>query len=132
MKITADTNLLVRAIIDDDAIQSPRATAELANAEQVIIPDLVLCELVWVLTSGYSKSREQIMTVVTRLASSLNVRLNTQSVKTGLAFLAQGGDFADGVIASEGSGFGANEFVSFDRKAVALAKNSGIAARMPR
>src|SRR5579862_1596885 len=53
VKITADTNILVRALTDDDAEQSPRAQAELAQAELVAIPPAALCELVWVLTRGY-------------------------------------------------------------------------------
>jgi predicted nucleic-acid-binding protein len=32
VKITADTNILVRALTDDDPAQSPRAQAELALA----------------------------------------------------------------------------------------------------
>ena len=48
MKITADTNILVRALTDDDPLQSPRAQAELAQAELVAIPSAALCELVGV------------------------------------------------------------------------------------
>jgi predicted nucleic-acid-binding protein len=39
-----------------------------------------------------------------------------------------GGDFADGVIAFEGQWLGANTFLSFDKKAVKLAKAQGLSA----
>ena len=46
----------------------------------------------------------------------------------GLSVLEAGGDFADGVIAFDGRWFGAETFVSFDRKAVNLLSASGISA----
>ena len=53
MKITADTNVLVRAITGDDTRQSKIAQEELANADIVALAIPALCELVWVLSQGY-------------------------------------------------------------------------------
>lgn len=50
MKVTADTNILVRALTDDHAQQSMLAKAALEDAETVAMPLCALCELVWVLT----------------------------------------------------------------------------------
>jgi predicted nucleic-acid-binding protein len=50
MKITADTNVLVRAIVGDDVRQSKIAQAELANADVVALALPALCELVRVLS----------------------------------------------------------------------------------
>ena len=46
MKITADTNMLVRALTGDDVEQSQIATAELAAAGLVALPLAALRELV--------------------------------------------------------------------------------------
>jgi predicted nucleic-acid-binding protein len=51
-------------------------------------------------------------------------------VEAGLAVLEAGGDFADGVIAHEGNWLGADAFVTFDKKAVALLKAQNILARL--
>ncbi len=56
MKITADTDILVRAITEDDPAQSAAAQAELAAADSVAITLPALCELVWVLAQGYRTS----------------------------------------------------------------------------
>jgi predicted nucleic acid-binding protein len=56
MKITADTNVLVRAAVQDDAHQARKATNILQQAELVAVPVPVLCEFVWVLHRGYKKS----------------------------------------------------------------------------
>ena len=53
MKITADTNVLVRAITGDDERQSKLAQAELAKADAIALALPALCELVWVLSQAY-------------------------------------------------------------------------------
>ena len=130
MKITADTNVLVRAITGDDAQQSRIAQAQLANADMVALAIPVLCELVWVLSQGYRTSASEIAAAIRRLMNSDNVVVNRPAAEAGLALLDAGGDFADGVIGYEGSWLGAGTFVSFDRKAVKLMDAQGKSARL--
>jgi predicted nucleic-acid-binding protein len=129
MKITADTNVLVRAIMEDDERQSGIAQAELANAEVVALALPVLCELVWVLSQGYRIPSADIAQTIRRLVNSDNVIVNRPAVDAGLALLDAGGDFADGAIAYEGSWHGADVFVSFDKRAVKLMAAQGGSAR---
>jgi predicted nucleic-acid-binding protein len=103
MKITADTNVLVRAITGDDEQQSKVAQTELANASVVALPLPALCELVWVLSQGYKISAADIAEAVRRLTDGANVVVNRPGVAAGLVMLDAGGDFADGIIAYEGS-----------------------------
>lgn len=130
MKITADTNVLVRALTEDDAKQSRLAHAELAGAESVALTLPALCELVWVLSSGYGLPSTEIANAIRDLIGSANVIANRPAIEAGLALLDLGGDFADGVIAYEGNWLGADSFVSFDKKAVKLMATKGIAARL--
>lgn len=130
MKITADTNVLVRALVGDDARQSKAAQAELAKAELVALAIPALCELVWVLSQGYKIPPADIAEAIRRLINSANVAVNRAAAQAGLEALEAGGDFADGVIAHEGKWLGAETFVSFDRKAVKLLKAGGNAARV--
>lgn len=130
MKITADTNVLVRAITGDDERQSKIAQAELAQADVVALALPALCELVWVLSQGYKIPRDEISEAIRRLISSASVAVNRPAAEAGLAQLDAGGDFADGVIAYEGSWLGANSFVSFDKKAVKLMEARGLSIRL--
>lgn len=130
MKITADTNLLLRAILRDDARQTQIATSALREAELVAVPTSTLCEFVWVLNSGFKKPKIQIAAAIERLMSSPNIVLNRSVVEAGLALLRVGGDFADGVVAYEGIWLGAEEFVSFDVKTVALLQSQGVRSRL--
>jgi predicted nucleic-acid-binding protein len=130
MKITADTNVLVRAIMGDDARQSRRAQRELADADVVALALPALCELVWVLSQGYKIPSADIAEAIRRLTNASNVVVNRPAVDAGLALLEAGGDFADGVIAYEGSWLGAETFISFDKKAIKLMEAKGEAARL--
>jgi predicted nucleic-acid-binding protein len=130
MKITADTNVLVRAMIGDDEQEGALAQSELAAAEIVAIALPSLCELVWVLSQGYRIASDEIADAVRLLTNATNVVVNRPAVEAGLALLDAGGDFADGVIAYEGRWLGGETFVSFDKKAVKRLTAQSKAARL--
>lgn len=118
MKITADTNVLIRAAVMDDPIQSALAVAALLGAEAVAVTLPSLCEFVWVLIRGYQKSPNEVAEAMRKLIDSASVLVDRPAVEAGLAILERGGDFADGVIAFEGRRAGGDVFTSFDREAV--------------
>lgn len=130
MKITADTNVLLRAAVQDDPDQARQAAKLLQQAELVAVPVPVFCEFVWVLRRGYKVSTPEISDAVRRLIKSANVVVNRPAIEAGLSVLDAGGDFADGVIAYEGAWLGAEEFVSFDSKAVSILRSQGGRARL--
>jgi predicted nucleic-acid-binding protein len=130
MKITADTKVLVRAAVQDDTHQARRAAKVLQEADLVAVPIPVLCEFVWVLRRGYKKSVSDISDAIRRLMNGVNVVMNRPAVEAGLSVLDAGGDFADGVIAYEGDWLGAEEFVSFDSKAISILQSQGSRARL--
>jgi predicted nucleic-acid-binding protein len=130
MMIAADTNVLLRDVLQDDPAQSRLAKRTLQNAESVAITVPVFCEFVWVLRQGYKKPASEIADAIRVLMDSPNVVTNEPAVEAGLAVLDHGGDFADGVIAFEGHWLGAEEFVSFDRQAVTILRAQGQKARL--
>jgi predicted nucleic-acid-binding protein len=129
LKIIADTNVLLRAILPDDG-QRGAALAELVAADSVAVSVHALCELVWVLSRRYGSSRSDIAEAIKRIVDTGNVSVDRQAVSAGMTMLEAGGDFANGVIAYEGRSLGGDTFVSFDRKAVRLVQASGHAARL--
>lgn len=130
MRITADTNVLVRAVVRDDKRQADIAARLLRNSELIAITVPCLCEFVWVLRRVYSFSTSEIADAIRALIAAGNVETNRPAVEQGLALLEVGGDFADGVIAYEGRWFGGEAFVSFDRTAVEQLAMLGEPARL--
>jgi predicted nucleic-acid-binding protein len=130
MKMTADTNVLVRAVTEDQEQQSRAAQTALEKAELVAMPMPALCELVWVLSQGYKIPPTEIAEAIRCLINGANVAVNRPAAEAGLAMLDAGGDFADGAVAHEGNWLGADTFVSFDKQAVSLLVAQGKSARL--
>ena len=130
MKISVDTNVLARAVLNDDSSQSRAARKLLKEASLIAVPLPCLCELVWVLRQGAKLSKDDVATAVRSLMNAGNVVVNRPAAELGLAVLEAGGDFADGTIAYEGAWLGGETFVSFDRRAVTLLSRQGEAAQL--
>lgn len=130
MKVTVDTNVLVRAVVRDDPAQAAIAVKVLTDAELIAVALPSLCEFVWVVRRVYAFEINDIAAAIRALLATANVEMNRPAVEAGIAVLEAGGDFADGVIAFEGSWLGGETFVSFDKQAVALLNAQGHAARL--
>lgn len=130
MKITADTNVLVRAAVRDDPEQARTADKVLKGASVIALPLPCLCEFVWVLRRVYGLSGSDIASAIRTLLATENVHVDGDLVEAGLRALEAGGDFADAVIAQDGLRRGGDTFVSFDKKAVALLTQQGYSARL--
>ena len=125
MKISVDTNVLARAVLQDDPAQARKAAKILEDATLIAVSLPCLCELVWILLRGAQFPKEKVALAIRALLDTGNVVMNRPAVEAGLAILAAGGDFADGVIAYEGLWLGGETFVSFDKKAVELITGQG-------
>lgn len=130
MNITADTNVLLRTLVEDDAAQAAKAAEVLASADVIVVTTQTLCELVWVLARSYGVGKADIAAAIRVLAETRGVALDRPALDAGLEVMARGGDFADGVIAHEGAWLGGETFVSFDRKAVGALVRAGRSARL--
>jgi predicted nucleic-acid-binding protein len=130
VKITADTNILVRAAVMDDRTQGAVAAKALLEAESVAVTLPCLCEFVWVLMRGYGRSAAEVAAAIRNLIAGASVLVDRPAVEAGLAILDRGGDFADGVIAFEGRRLGGRVFTSFDREAVGLIEATGGETRL--
>ena len=130
VKVTVDTNVLVRAVVCDEPVQAKAAAAILTDAESIAVTLPCLCEFVWVLLRVYGLQPADVAGAIRALLAASNVEVNRPAVEAGLLVLEAGGDFADGVIAYEGNWLGGETFVSFDKRAVALLAAQGQSARL--
>jgi predicted nucleic-acid-binding protein len=126
----ADTNVLMRAVLDDDPVQSRASRLALSSADQVIIGRHAFCEMVWLLRQRYKMPKAEIVKVIRGYLEAQNVVTDTPAVRAGLEAMEAGADFADGVIAYEGRWMGGEMFVSFDKKAVAAVAKQGLQAEL--
>ena len=119
--IALDTNVLVRLVLQDDEAQAKVAERLFVRARReqtpLFVADIVLCELVWVLTSRARLSRTDIADGMDRLlGTELIVVHNVGAVDRALSSYREGkGDFADYLIREQAYLAGATEVVTFDR-----------------
>lgn len=131
VKVTVDTNILVRTVVEDDAEQAGAARALLARATLIAVPIPVFCELAWVLKRAYGHGANDIAAAIEAITEIDVVATDVSAVEAGMAALRAGGDFADGLIAHQGEALGGTVFASFDRRAVARMRDTGAAASAP-
>lgn len=119
--IALDTNILVRLVLYDDAAQAKAAERLVVRTRReqthLFVSDIVLCELVWVLTRRVGLSRPDIAGAIDQLLrTELIVVADSGIVDRALAAYRTGnGDFADYVIREQARASGATEVATFDR-----------------
>lgn len=118
--IGVDTNILLRAVLDDDPIQSEFAKDFLKKAsqqKQLFISGFAILEMAWVLKMK-KKSRRQISESILDLVDSPGLVIGNREViiKAVEKYTHGKADFGDYMIFSEGEIFGSKQMVSFDQK----------------
>ena len=131
VKITADTNVLLRAVVQDDTAQAAAAQALLLHATVIAVPIPVFCEFAWVLRRGYGYGTGEIAAAIEAIKEIDAVVTDAPAVDAGMDALNAGGDFADGSIACLGERLGGSVFASFDRAAVIRLGDRGANAADP-
>ena len=115
-----DTNVLVRALVQDDARQARSAEAAL-HSGTVYIPVTVILELEWILRSRYDFSSTLIADAIEKLAHLENAVVGEQeAVIVAAQRLRIGWEFADALHHALASG--CDEFVTFDQSLARRAK----------
>lgn len=119
--IGLDTNVLVRYLVQDDRKQSAvasRLIQQLVDAEETAcISGIVLCELVWVLESGYGLGKEVVSGVLETLLQTRQFEIEDRdSAWRALSSYTQGkADFSDYLIGERNRLGGCRHTVTFDR-----------------
>lgn len=123
--IALDTNVLVRFLVQDDALQAHLATKvidQLTDDAQGFVSREVLIELVWVLERAYRLGRAEIAVALDGLLSATELDIEgSDEVAPALELYRNDGfGFADLMIAAAARRVGAMELVTFDQKAARL------------
>ena len=82
MKVTLDTNVLARVVVDEAQAPAQCATARkaLALAKAVIIPQVVQIELCWLLESAFGLRHAEIVNILRILQSNPRIELEHKAI----------------------------------------------------
>lgn len=112
-----DTNVLVRHLTNDPPDQARRAAAILENAQQLILTDVVVAELVYVLESYYEHPRKKVAEAVQSLLALASIAVVDHDLLLRALELYEHVhlDFAEAYLAAAAELTGVGVVASFDR-----------------
>ncbi|HVV68263.1 MAG TPA: type II toxin-antitoxin system VapC family toxin [Gammaproteobacteria bacterium] len=117
--IAVDTNILVRIFVDDlDHAQIEKARNLAQKAKHIYIAQIVLAELVWVLTRAYQLTKAQICCILQELLdnSAFIIEQEQQFLEALITFKENNTDFSDCLILAETKAAGIEHIYTFDAK----------------
>lgn len=123
--IGIDTNVLIRYIAQDDAVQSAWATKfiekECSAAQPGFVGLITLVELVWVSESCYNANKAEVIAILRNLlaAKQLVVQEAETVWKSLHLFEKSSADFSDCLVAEIARAQGCERTVTFDKAAAA-------------
>lgn len=129
--IALDSNYVLRLLLEDDASQLSRVRAlvdaAIANDDLLYISDVVICEVVWVLSRARRVGREELVGVLGALlaAAHLHFASRDRIARAAAAFARGAGGFADYLIREHAREAGCDFVATFDR---ALLREDGFRA----
>lgn len=116
-----DTNVLLRALLQDDEIQSPIAAdlmLSLTPSAPGFVTQVTLAEVYWVLARSVRLPRRDRLRVMRKLIETEVLEFDDgESVARALALAEDGADFGDALIQGTMELFGVDRTVTFDRSA---------------
>jgi predicted nucleic-acid-binding protein len=124
--IGLDTNIIVRYLVQDDPVQSSKATEiierRLSEENPGFVSAVAIAETVWILDRVYGLSDHEVAAAIERtLQTDVLLVENEQEVFASMVALRDGnGSFADALIAALGAKAGCVHTLTFDRKALRL------------
>jgi predicted nucleic-acid-binding protein len=124
--IGLDTHVLVRYLVEDGDPQKRAADRFVEEAlnrgESLFVNQIVLCEVVWVLSRAYGFTRREVAETLEMILYARQFEIEAKDlVVQGLREYRKGkADFADCVIGLKNQAAGCTATVTFDRKAASL------------
>jgi predicted nucleic-acid-binding protein len=119
--IALDTNVLVRFLVEDDEAQTRAATAVITRAgradEPLFVSDVVLCEVVWVLSASYDTPKAEIVAALRKLlhARQLAFRASDVLMRALETYAGGRGGFADYLVREDARAASCESVLTFDK-----------------
>jgi predicted nucleic acid-binding protein len=112
-----DTNVIIRHLTGDSPDMAARATAFLADADELLLSDLIVAETVYVLESFYEVPRARVAQLIRSVVGFPTMRILDPALllRSLEIYEIHGVDFAEAYLAASAEIAGIREIASFDR-----------------
>ena len=112
-----DTSVIIRHLTGDPPDMAARATAFLADADELLLSDLIVAETVYVLESFYEVPRTKVAQLLRSVVGFPTMRILDPALllRSLEIYEIHGVDFAEAYLAASAEIAGIREIASFDR-----------------
>jgi len=112
-----DTNVLIRHLTGDPPGQARRATAFLERADELLLPDLIVAEVVYVLESFYEVKRRRVAELARAIVGFPAVVVVDEPLllRALEVYEVERLDFAEAYLVASAEASGVGAIASFDR-----------------
>jgi predicted nucleic acid-binding protein len=112
-----DTNVLIRHLTGDPPAQARRATAFLERADELLLPDLIVAEVVYVLESFYEVERQRVAELMRAIVGFPAVVVVDEALllRALEVYEVERLDFAEAYLVASAEASGVGAIASFDR-----------------
>jgi predicted nucleic-acid-binding protein len=112
-----DTNVLIRHLTGDPPAQARRATAFLGRADELLLPDLIVAEVVYVLESFYEVERQRVADLVRAIIAFRAILVADEPLllRALEVYEVERIDFAEAYLVASAEASGVEAIASFDR-----------------
>lgn len=112
-----DTNVLIRHLIGEPPAQARRATTFLERAHELLLPDLIVAEVVYVLESFYEVERARVADLVRAIIGYRPILVVDEPLllRALEVYELDRLDFADAYLVASAEASGVGAIASFDR-----------------
>jgi predicted nucleic-acid-binding protein len=112
-----DTNVLIRHLTGEPPAQARRATAFLERADELLVPDLIVAEVVYVLESFYEVKRQRVAELVRAIIAfpAIIVADEPLLLRALEVYEVERIDFAEAYLIASAEASGVETIASFDR-----------------
>ena len=113
-----DTNVLIRHLTGDPPVQARRATSYLRRANELLLPDLIVAEVVYVLESFYEVKRQRVAELARAIIGFPAVVVVDEPLllRALEVYEVERLDFADAYLVASAETSGVGTIASFDRE----------------
>jgi len=123
MESLIDTNILIRLFVEDDKMKVDEIKALLNSDDKFLIPDIIIAEIIWVLSSFYKQDKTSVIEKISSLVCFKSIISNKDLILNAInKWQYNNISFIDAYLLATTEELNIKTFYTYDKKLSKLSK----------